>query len=51
MKEKDEDLTKEVEHFKQKLQELEHLARRQGLSGIFNFLHPHDAIEDGRNKT
>ena len=37
MKQRDEDLAKEVESLKQKLQELEQLAKGKGLAGVFNF--------------
>ncbi|XP_073000463.1 OPA3-like protein [Typha latifolia] len=37
MKQRDEDLAKEVEMLKQKLSEIEHLAKGRGLSGILNF--------------
>ncbi|CAA3011627.1 OPA3 [Olea europaea subsp. europaea] len=39
MRQRDEELLKEVELLKQKLEELEQLARGQGLSGVFNFRH------------
>ena len=45
-----EDLAREVELLRQKIEELEHLARGRGLSGIFNFKHTH-AIEDEKRKT
>lgn len=37
MKQKNEDLAREVELLKQKLEELEQLAKGQGLGRIFNF--------------
>ncbi|XP_072965031.1 OPA3-like protein [Typha angustifolia] len=37
MKQREEDLAKEVEMLKQKLSEIEHLAKGRGLSGILNF--------------
>lgn len=37
MKQRDEDLAKEVECLKQKLQELEQLAKGKALAGVFNF--------------
>ncbi|XP_024987918.1 OPA3-like protein [Cynara cardunculus var. scolymus] len=37
MKQRDEDLAEEVECLKQKLQELEQLAKGKGLAGVFNF--------------
>ncbi|KAK9284981.1 hypothetical protein L1049_024163 [Liquidambar formosana] len=49
MKQKDEDLTREVELLKHKLKELEKLTKGQGLGGIFNFRHPH-VTEDGQAK-
>lgn len=42
MKQTDEHLAREVEHLKQKLAELEQLAKGRGLSGIFHFRHAHD---------
>lgn len=37
MKKRDEDLSREVELLRSKYEELERLAKGQGLSGIFNF--------------
>lgn len=37
MKKRDEDLSREVEVLRSKYEELERLAKGQGLSGIFNF--------------
>lgn len=37
MRQRDEDLAKEVECLKQKIQELEQLAKGKGLAGVFNF--------------
>ncbi|KAF8409172.1 hypothetical protein HHK36_005246 [Tetracentron sinense] len=48
MKQRDDDLAREVELLKHKLEELEHLAKGRGLSGIFNFRHAH-ATEDGKS--
>lgn len=39
MKQGDDNLTREVEILKGKLEELEQLAKGQGLSGVFNFKH------------
>ncbi|XP_034701377.1 OPA3-like protein [Vitis riparia] len=47
LKQRDEDLAREVEQLKHKLEELEQLAKGQGLSGLFNFNHAH-ATEDGK---
>lgn len=43
MKQRDEDLAREVERLKQKLSELEQLANGRGLSGTLNFRHAHDS--------
>ncbi|KAF8411108.1 hypothetical protein HHK36_003647 [Tetracentron sinense] len=48
MKQRDEDLAREAELLKHKLEELEHLAKGRGLTGIFNFKHAH-ATEDGKS--
>ncbi|THG12864.1 hypothetical protein TEA_028472 [Camellia sinensis var. sinensis] len=40
MRQKDEELAKEIELLKKKLQELEQLARGQGLAGVFNIRRP-----------
>lgn len=37
MRQRDEELAKEVELLKQKLGEIEHMARGRGLAGVFNF--------------
>ncbi|XP_038986127.1 uncharacterized protein LOC103701692 [Phoenix dactylifera] len=47
MKQREEDLTREVELLKQKLNETEHLAEGRGLSGILNFRHGH-ALEENK---
>ena len=47
LKQRDEDLAREVEQLKHKLEELEQLAKGQGLSGLFNFKHAH-VTEDGK---
>lgn len=39
MKQRDDDLAKEVDLLKQKLEELEQLAKGRGLRGIFNIRH------------
>ncbi|OMP10221.1 Optic atrophy 3-like protein [Corchorus olitorius] len=41
MKQRDEDLAREVELLKQKVEEIEQLARGRGLVGLFNFRHAH----------
>lgn len=46
MRQKDEELAKEIELLKKKLEELEQLARGQGLAGVFNIRHPR--AEDGK---
>ncbi|XP_022864916.1 uncharacterized protein LOC111384816 [Olea europaea var. sylvestris] len=46
MRQRDEELLKEVELLKQKLEELEQLARGRGLSGVFNFRHAN--TEEGK---
>ncbi|KAL7243676.1 hypothetical protein ACSBR1_015982 [Camellia fascicularis] len=47
MRQKEEELAKEIELLKKKLEELEQLARGQGLAGIFNIRHPR--AEDGKS--
>ncbi|KAK7826601.1 OPA3-like protein [Quercus suber] len=49
MKQRDDDLTKEVELLRHKIEELEKLAKGRGLAGIFNFRHAH-TIEDDKSK-
>ncbi|CAL5391517.1 unnamed protein product [Camellia sinensis] len=49
MKQRDEDLAREVEILKQKIAEVEQLAKGQGLGGMFNFRHAHSA-GDGHSK-
>ncbi|CAL5394594.1 unnamed protein product [Camellia sinensis] len=49
MKQRDEDLAREVEILKQKIAEVEQLAKGQGLGGMFNFRHAHSA-RDGHSK-
>jgi hypothetical protein len=46
MKQRDEDLAKEVELLKHKLQEIEQLAKGRGLGGIFQL--KHSAAEEGK---
>ncbi|XP_065873503.1 OPA3-like protein [Euphorbia lathyris] len=41
MKQRDEELARELEHLKLKIEELEQLAKARGLSGLFNFRHAH----------
>ncbi|RWW18804.1 hypothetical protein GW17_00017193 [Ensete ventricosum] len=41
MKQKEEELVREVEQLKQKLSEIERLAKGRGLSGFLNFRHGH----------
>nr|DAD22754.1 TPA_asm: hypothetical protein HUJ06_024217 [Nelumbo nucifera] len=48
MKQRDEELAKEIEHLKHTLEEIEQLAKGRGLSGILNFRHFH-AAEDGKS--
>lgn len=50
MKQKEEDLMREVEELKQKLSEIERLARGRGLSGILSFRHDH-APEGSKSAT
>lgn len=45
MRQRDEDLAREVELLKSKLQEIEELARKRGLAGVFNFRHGHHTEE------
>ena len=47
MKQREEDLTRGVELLKRKLNEIEHLAKGRGLSGILNFRHGH-ALEESK---
>ncbi|KAI5657210.1 hypothetical protein M9H77_26003 [Catharanthus roseus] len=41
MRQRDEELAREVELLKSKLQEIEQLAQKRGLAGVFNFRHAH----------
>lgn len=41
MRQRDEELAREVELLKSKLQELEQLAQKRGLAGVFGFRHAH----------
>ncbi|PIN06040.1 putative coiled-coil protein [Handroanthus impetiginosus] len=43
LRKQDEDLSKEVELLKQKLAEIEQIARGRGLAGVFNFRHAEEA--------
>lgn len=49
MRQKDEDLARELELLKHKVEELEQLAKGRGLGGIFNFKPVH-AVEAGQAK-
>lgn len=51
IKDRNEDLAREVQLLKQKLEELEELARGRGLAGIFNFRHAHAHASDERKTT
>ncbi|KAK4399169.1 UNVERIFIED_CONTAM: OPA3-like protein [Sesamum calycinum] len=46
LRQQDEELAKEVELLKQKLAEIEQIARGRGLAGVFNFRHAH--IEEAK---
>ncbi|KAA8519730.1 hypothetical protein F0562_013986 [Nyssa sinensis] len=46
MRQRDEELARELEFLKDKLQEIEHLARGRGLAGVFNLKQAH--AEDGK---
>ncbi|KAF2295040.1 hypothetical protein GH714_031196 [Hevea brasiliensis] len=48
MKQKDEEIAREVEVLKQKLEELEQLVKERGLAGFFNFRHGH-VLKDEKN--
>ncbi|XP_002525158.2 OPA3-like protein isoform X2 [Ricinus communis] len=50
MKQKDEELAREVELLKQKLEEIEELAKGRKLAGFFNFKHGH-TLENGKANT
>ncbi|XP_023554627.1 optic atrophy 3 protein homolog [Cucurbita pepo subsp. pepo] len=41
MKQRDDDLAREIEILKQKIEELEKLSKGRGLTGLFHFRHPH----------
>ncbi|KAG7036556.1 hypothetical protein SDJN02_00175 [Cucurbita argyrosperma subsp. argyrosperma] len=41
MKQRDDDLAREIEIFKQKIEELEKLSKGRSLTGLFHFRHPH----------
>ncbi|XAR66519.1 hypothetical protein NMG60_11012788 [Bertholletia excelsa] len=50
MRQRDEQLAREVELLKHKLEELEQLARGRGLAGVFNFRHAHaEAAKSGNS--
>ncbi|PKI42738.1 hypothetical protein CRG98_036866 [Punica granatum] len=46
MKQRDEELSREVELLKHKLEEVEELAKSRGLGGILNFRHAHATAND-----
>lgn len=48
MRQRDENLAKEVELLRQKLEELEQLAKGRGLGGIFNIRHNNNNTETGK---
>ncbi|KAJ8763775.1 hypothetical protein K2173_003557 [Erythroxylum novogranatense] len=50
MKQKDEDLGKEIELLKQKIEEIEQLAKGRGLPVLFNFRHGHATENEKINK-
>ncbi|KAM6548851.1 hypothetical protein CsatB_020527 [Cannabis sativa] len=49
MKQRDDNIEREIELLKQKIEEIEHLAKEKGIYGIFNFRHAH-STEDGKTK-
>ncbi|PON81566.1 Optic atrophy 3-like [Trema orientale] len=49
MKQRDDDLAREIELLRKKVEEIEQLAKGRGLSGILNFRHAH-TTEDGKVK-
>ena len=48
MKQRDEDLAREIELLKQKIEEIEQVAKGRGLSGILHFRHAHTS-GDGKH--
>ncbi|XP_052179206.1 uncharacterized protein LOC127792647 [Diospyros lotus] len=50
MKQRDEDLAREVELLKHKISELEQLAKGRGLGSIFNFKHTAHSTDNGQAK-
>ncbi|KAF3958815.1 hypothetical protein CMV_016307, partial [Castanea mollissima] len=50
MKQRDDDLTKEVELLRHKIEELEKLAKTRGLAGIFNFRKSQHSKEPNHSK-
>ncbi|WCJ30876.1 Optic atrophy 3 protein (OPA3) [Euphorbia peplus] len=50
MKQRDEELARELEHLKLKVEELEQLVKARGLFGLFNFRHPH-LFGDGKGNS
>ncbi|KAJ0111023.1 hypothetical protein Patl1_02368 [Pistacia atlantica] len=51
MKQRDEDLAREIELLKQKLAELEELSKGRGLSGLFHIRHPHHTDNEKAKST
>lgn len=41
MKQRDDDIAREIEILKQKVEELEQLSKGRGVTSIFHFRHPH----------
>lgn len=41
MKQRDDDIAREIEILKQKIENLEELSKGRGLTGLFHFRHPH----------
>uniref|UniRef100_A0A803QJM6 OPA3-like protein n=1 Tax=Cannabis sativa TaxID=3483 RepID=A0A803QJM6_CANSA len=50
MKKRDDNIEREIELLKQKIEEIEHLAKEKGIYGIFNLRHAH-STEDGKTKS
>lgn len=51
MKQRDDDIAEEIEILKQKIKELEQLAKGRGLTGLlFQFRHPHTSEEAEKAK-
>ncbi|KAJ0054079.1 hypothetical protein Pint_02358 [Pistacia integerrima] len=51
MKQRDEDLAREIELLKQKVAELEELSKGRGLSGLFHIRHPHHTDNEKAKST